>query len=188
MLTYENRTDKYLSKNDKASAKLKQALQALSHQREAATEITNFHRGDNFVIRVVCPRFEDLNVDLLQEMLQLLKTAPGDSRFKKPHINDILLDGGLNHIRTPGELFHGFCGGREPLARVDPRVVRLGAAIQAAALSNQNFMDRRVLRNVTFEIDANGILPVTAKDIATHKQKLITISEPQNRLTVKYCF
>jgi molecular chaperone DnaK (HSP70) len=82
-------------------------------------------------------------------MLQLLKTAPSDSTFKKSHINDILLDGDSSHIRTAGELFRGCCGAREPLASLDPQLVRQSPAIQAAALSNQNFMDHRVLRNVS---------------------------------------
>merc|ERR1712127_354543 len=128
-----------------------------------------------------------------------------DADLSKSEVDEIVLVGGSTRIPKVQSMISDFFGGKEPSKGVNPdEAVAYGAAVQGAILSGEGersmTKDNHLLGKfdltgippaprgvpqieVTFDIDANGILNVSACDKSTGKQNKITITNDQNRLT-----
>src|SRR6267378_857340 len=138
-------------------------------------------------------RLEQMMNDLLERSMKPVKQALEDAKMSPNDIQEVVLVGGSTRIPKVQQLVRNFFGGKEPHKGVNPdEVVAVGAAIQGAVLGG-DAKDNRSLGTfkldgippaprgtpqieVTFDIDANGILNVSAKDKATNKEQKITIT------------
>src|SRR5216683_2138413 len=138
--------------------------------------------------------------DLLERTMGPVKQALEDAKLSPNDIQEVVLVGGSTRIPKVQTLVRTFFGGKEPHKGVNPdEVVAVGAAIQGAVLAGDVkdilLLDVTPLSlgkfkldgippaprgtpqiEVTFDIDANGILNVSAKDKATSKEQKITIT------------
>merc|ERR1712123_302325 len=137
-------------------------------------------------------KFEELCSDLIQRCKTPIQNALKDAELTPDAIDQNVLVGGSTRIPAVQELVKSLLG-KEPNQTVNPdEVVAVGAAVQAGVLGgvakdNKSLGTFRLdgiasaprgvpQIEVTFDIDASGILSVTAKDKATNKQQSITTS------------
>ncbi|KAL7980895.1 hypothetical protein Chor_002049 [Crotalus horridus] len=201
---YKKKTGKDVRKDNRAVQKLRRevekAKRALSSQHQARIEIESFFEGEDFSETLTRAKFEELNMPV-QKVLE-------DADLKKPDIDEIVLVGGSTRIPKIQQLVKEFFNGKEPSRGINPdEAVAYGAAVQAGVLSGDQDTGERPLTKdnhllgtfdltgippaprgvpqieVTFEIDVNGILRVTAEDKGTGNKNKITITNDQNRLT-----
>ncbi|CAL1392274.1 unnamed protein product [Linum trigynum] len=134
---------KDVSEDRKALGKLRRecerAKRVLSSQTQVRVEIHSFIHGMDFSEPLTRARFEDLNSDLFERTLEVVKSTMQDANVEK---DEIVLVGGST--RSP---------------RGVPSV------------------------EVTFEVDADGILTVTAKDTASKNSGSLTISSSKRNLS-----
>src|SRR5205823_5571848 len=118
--------------------------------------------------RLTRAKFEQLTADLVERCAGPVQQALADAKLTARDLDEVVLVGGSTRIPAVQALVRRLTGGKEPNQSVNPdEVVAVGAAIQAGVLSQID---------VTFDIDANGILTVTARDKTTGKEQSITIS------------
>src|SRR6267143_59352 len=150
-------------------------------------------------------KLEQLVEPVLSRLEGPIRQAFKDGGWKYSDVDHVILVGGPTRMPVVRERFEKILG--RPAERgVDPmQCVALGAAIQGAVLSGEVHVlqgERAMAADnvslgrfyltgmppaprgvpkieVTFDIDANGILSVTAKDQATGKTEKLTIMAPQ---------
>jgi molecular chaperone DnaK len=158
----------------------------------------------HLTMKLTRSKFEQIVEDLLLKTVGPTKQALSDAGVDSSKIDEVVLVGGSTRIprvqAIVKELF-----GKEPHKGVNPdEVVAVGAAIQAGVLAGEVkdllLLDVTPLSlgirplgkfhlsglppaprgvpqiEVTFDIDANGIVNVSAKDMATSKEQKITIT------------
>uniref|UniRef100_A0A671EWZ1 Endoplasmic reticulum chaperone BIP n=1 Tax=Rhinolophus ferrumequinum TaxID=59479 RepID=A0A671EWZ1_RHIFE len=209
---YKKKTGKDVRKDNRAVQKLRRevekAKRALSAQHQARIEIESFYEGEDFSETLTRAKFEELNMDLFRSTMKPVQKVLEDSDLKKSDIDEIVLVGGSTRIPKIQQLVKEFFNGKEPSRGINPdEAVAYGAAVQAGVLSGDQDTGERPLTKdnhllgtfdltgippaprgvpqieVTFEIDVNGILRVTAEDKGTGNKNKITITNDQNRLT-----
>ncbi|XP_032490363.1 endoplasmic reticulum chaperone BiP isoform X2 [Phocoena sinus] len=209
---YKKKTGKDVRKDNRAVQKLRRevekAKRALSSQHQARIEIESFYEGEDFSETLTRAKFEELNMDLFRSTMKPVQKVLEDSDLKKSDIDEIVLVGGSTRIPKIQQLVKEFFNGKEPSRGINPdEAVAYGAAVQAGVLSGDQDTGERPLTKdnhllgtfdltgippaprgvpqieVTFEIDVNGILRVTAEDKGTGNKNKITITNDQNRLT-----
>nr|KAF6314661.1 heat shock protein family A (Hsp70) member 5 [Myotis myotis] len=210
---YKKKTGKDVRKDNRAVQKLRRevekAKRALSSQHQARIEIESFFEGEDFSETLTRAKFEELNMDLFRSTMKPVQKVLEDSDLKKSDIDEIVLVGGSTRIPKIQQLVKEFFNGKEPSRGINPdEAVAYGAAVQAGVLSGDQdtgdlvlldvcpltlgietvggVMTKLIPRNtvvLTFEIDVNGILRVTAEDKGTGNKNKITITNDQNRLT-----
>ena len=260
----ENGVD--LSKDKMAMQRLKdeaeKAKKNLSSMATTTISIPFITQGEDgplhMEINLSKAKFEELNMDLFEKTIDLLKKALKDAKMTSKDIDKVVLVGGSTRIPYVQELVEKETG-KEPFKGVNPdEVVAMGAAIQGGVLSGEvddlvlldvtplslgietlgNVMTVLIERNTTiptsksqvfstavdgqpavdvhvlqgerpmagdnktlgrfqlgnippaprgvpqievkFDIDANGIVNVTAKDLGTNKEQSITITASTN--------
>ncbi|CAI0454300.1 unnamed protein product [Linum tenue] len=258
---------KDVSKDRKALGKLRRecerAKRVLSSQTQVRVEIDSFIQGMDFSEPLTRARFEDLNSDLFERTLEVVKSTMEDANLEKDEIDEIVLVGGSTRIPKVTEMLKKAFNGKEPSKGINPdEAVAYGAAVQGAMLSSdqegvvlvdvtplslgvqalgglmsvvmprntviprkitrgryttfadqqnsvfvQVFQGERPLTKdcihlgsfvlgdiapaprgvpsveVTFEVDADGILTVTAKDTASKNSGSLTISSSKRNLS-----
>ncbi len=142
-------------------------------------------------------KLESLVEDLIDRSMTPCKVAMKDADLSSSQISDVILVGGQTRMPKVQEKVKEFFG-KEPRKDVNPdEAVAIGAAVQGAVLSGDKkdvlLMDVTPLSlgietlggvmtklmpqiEVTFDIDANGILHVSAKDKETNKEQSIKIT------------
>ncbi|CAN1156311.1 Heat shock 70 kDa protein BIP2 [Linum perenne] len=245
----------------------KSAKRNLSNETQVKIEIEYFLDGKDFSEPLTRDKFEELNLDLFNKTLDVVKRTLKDAKVSKSEIDEIVLVGGSTRIPKLRQMLKDLFYGKEPNKAINPdEAVAYGAAVLGAGLSgkasyasksvtlrdvtplclgvsvhgglmsvviprntpiptkmSQNyttiksqqtsmlfkiFQGQRVLTNncielgsfslrgippaprgvptaeVTFEIDENGILNVTAKDkFATANSESITMTDYKENLT-----
>ncbi|CAI0453802.1 unnamed protein product [Linum tenue] len=258
---------KDVSKDRKALGKLRRecerAKRVLSSQTQVRVEIDSFIQGMDFSEPLTRARFEDLNSDLFERTLEVVKSTMEDANVEKDEIDEIVLVGGSTRIPKVTEMLKKAFNGKEPSKGINPdEAVAYGAAVQGAMLSSDQegvvlvdvtplslgvqalgglmsvvmprntVIPRKITRGryttfadqqtsmfiqvfqgerpltmdcihlgsfvlgdiapaprgvpsveVTFEVDADGILTVTAKDTASKNSGSLTISSSKRNLS-----
>ena len=130
--------------------------------------------------------FESITKDLLDRCRKPVEQALRDAGMSQGDIDEVILVGGSTRMPAVQELVKRMTG-KQPNMSVNPdEVVAMGAAVQGGVLAGDVegilLLDVTPLSlgvpqiEVTFDIDANGIVNVSAKDLGTGKQQQITIS------------
>ncbi|XP_057815808.2 heat shock cognate 70 kDa protein [Cryptomeria japonica] len=182
-----------MSTNPKALRRLRseceRAKRSLSSAVETVIDIDCLHEGQDFHTKVRRAKFEELNVDLFENCMQLVKQCMEDSKMSKDQINDIILVGGSSRIPKVQELLSQYFEDKELCKNVNPdEAVAYGAALQAAALNKENI--NLVLVDVTplsLGIDVNhGVMKAIVPrntPIPTLKETCVT-TRLDNQTTV----
>ncbi|XP_057846098.1 heat shock cognate 70 kDa protein isoform X1 [Cryptomeria japonica] len=124
------------------------AKRSLSSAVETVIDIDSLYEGQDFHTKIRRAKFEELNADLFDKCMQVVKQCLEDSKLSKHQINDIVLVGGSSRIPKVQELVSQFFEGKELCKSVNPdEAVAYGAALQAAVLNKENI--HLVLMDVT---------------------------------------
>ncbi|CAN1156312.1 Heat shock 70 kDa protein BIP2 [Linum perenne] len=227
----------------------KSAKRNLSNETQVKIEIEYFLDGKDFSEPLTRDKFEELNLDLFNKTLDVVKRTLKDAKVSKSEIDEIVLVGGSTRIPKLRQMLKDLFYGKEPNKAINPdeavaygvtlrdvTPLCLGVSVHGGLMSvviprntpiptkmSQNyttiksqqtsmlfkiFQGQRVLTNncielgsfslrgippaprgvptaeVTFEIDENGILNVTAKDkFATANSESITMTDYKENLT-----
>ncbi|CAI0453806.1 unnamed protein product [Linum tenue] len=132
---------KDVSKDRKALGKLRRecerAKRVLSSQTQVRVEIDSFIQGMDFSEPLTRARFEDLNSDLFERTLEVVKSTMEDANVEKDEIDEIVLVGGSTRIPKVTEMLKKAFNGKEPSKGINPdEAVAYGAAVQGAMLSS----------------------------------------------------
>src|SRR3989454_922014 len=122
--------------------------------------------------KVTRAKLEQLIEPVLNRLDAPIRQAFKDAGWQYRDVNHVILVGGPTRMPAVQSRFEKILS-RPAERTVDPmQCVALGAAIPAAPAGVPKI-------EVTFDIDANGILNVSAKDMATGKTEKLTIVAPQ---------
>ncbi|CAN1229256.1 Heat shock 70 kDa protein BIP1 [Linum perenne] len=189
----------------------------LSNQSEVRVEIDSLIDGMDFTESLSRAKFEELNMDMFEKTLDVVKKTMEDGNVEKREIEEIVLVGGSSRIPKLREMLKDMFDGKDLNKCVNPdEAVAYGAALLGAKLSGNaafssipgfTFSDVTPLslgvdirgltpapRNITivrvsFEIDEDGILTVTANEEKClkdeSKSKSITISSYKLNVNAK---
>ena len=162
------------------------AKRTLSSTTEANIEIDSLYEGIDFYSRIIRARFEELCIDLFRSCLESVEKALRDAKLDKSRINEIVLVGGSTRIPKIQKLLQDFFNGKELNKSINPDegMTKNNNLLGTFELSGIPPAPRGVPQiEVTFDIDANSILNVTAKDTSTGKSNKITITNDKGRLS-----
>ncbi|KAF7234494.1 hypothetical protein EG68_11850 [Paragonimus skrjabini miyazakii] len=177
---FKRKHKKDISDNKRAVRRLRTACErakrTLSSSAQANIEIDSLYEGIDFYTSVTRARFEELNADLFRSTLDPVEKALRDAKMDKSQIHEVVLVGGSTRVPKPGVLIQVYEGERS--------MTRDNNLLGKFELSGIPPAPRGVPQiEVTFDIDANGILNVSAVDKSTGKQNKITITNDKGRLS-----
>ncbi|CAI0454338.1 unnamed protein product [Linum tenue] len=147
---------KDISEDRKALGKLRRECErvkrVLSSQTQARVEIDSLTEGMDLSEPLTRPltraRFEDLNSDLFEKTLEVVKRTLADAKVRKEQIDEIVLVGGSTRIPRVREMLKKAFDGKEPSKGINAdEAVAYGAAVQGAMLSSDQ--DGVILSDVT---------------------------------------
>ncbi|CAI0374903.1 unnamed protein product [Linum tenue] len=143
--------DKDVGGNHKALGKLRKACErakrALSSQTQVVVEIDSFVEGMELSEPLTRARFEDLNLDLFNGTMEVVRATVADAKLKTSDIAEVVLVGGSTRIPRLREMLKEMFHGKEPNKGVNPdEAVAYGAAVLGAKLSGQT-VSRHVTRS-----------------------------------------
>ncbi|CAI0387057.1 unnamed protein product [Linum tenue] len=151
---FDQRYGKDVSDDPKALGKLRRecerAKRVLSTQTQTRVEIDSLSQGvDYFCEPLTRARFEALNLDLFERMLEIVKSTLKDAKVSKGRIDEIVLVGGSTRIPKVGEMLRKAFDGKEPCNGINPdEAVAYGAAILGANLAG----DRPGVGAILFDV------------------------------------
>lgn len=144
-----------LSSEKKALRRLRTACEGakrmLSSATNASVVLDVLHGGQDLHEVITRARFEELNQDLFQEMLDVLPQVLQDANITKEHIDEVVLIGGSTRIPYIQQMVQAFFK-KEPLKTINAdEAVAYGAAYRAAVLATDPSepIPRLVLIDVT---------------------------------------
>ncbi|CAN1300200.1 Heat shock 70 kDa protein BIP1 [Linum perenne] len=151
---------KDVSGDSKAIGKLRKecerAKRALSGQlREVSVNIDYFVNGMDFSEVLTRAKFEELNSNLFEKTLEVVKSTIEDSGIRKSDIDDIVLVGGSTRIPKVREMLRDMFDGKEPCKGVNPdEAVAYGAAVLGAKLSG-------ALDAILYDVTLSDVTPLS---------------------------
>jgi heat shock 70kDa protein 1/2/6/8 len=115
-----------IRQNPRAMRKLQTACEKakriLSSSLNAMIEIDSFIDSIDFYSSITRSRFEEINIDLFRQCLELVNRALTDSKLTRFHIDDIVLIGGSTRIPKIQQMLHDMFN--EPASMSEARLVR----------------------------------------------------------------
>ncbi|CAI0388229.1 unnamed protein product [Linum tenue] len=136
----KKRYKKDVSKDPKALGKLRRgcerAKRVLSIQTETRVEIDSLMDGTDLSEPLTRAKFEDLNLDLFERTMRVVRSTLKDAKMEKREIDEIVLVGGSTRIPMVREMLKKEFDGKEPSKGINPdEAVAYGAAILGANLT-----------------------------------------------------
>ncbi|KAI8114654.1 hypothetical protein M9434_002774 [Picochlorum sp. BPE23] len=151
--------DKYnIVMNEKQFFRLKshceQAKKLLSNHYEAEIEIENISPdGDDFIDKITRNKFEQLNEDLFQKCLDLVKQLLTNLNRRKESVDDVILVGGSSRIPRVKTLLQEYFNQEHLNTKLHPdEAVALGAAIYAESRAPNACTDLLLLDRTSLSI------------------------------------
>ena len=90
---YNKKTGTDVSSNQRAMSKLRKAAElakrTLSMQLSAKIEIENFENGNRFLKTLTRAKFEELNLELFERTMKLVKQVLKDAKVMKSEIDEV---------------------------------------------------------------------------------------------------
>nr|XP_027186822.1 heat shock cognate 70 kDa protein-like [Cicer arietinum] len=128
-----------ISGNPRALRRLRTACEkakrTLSFDTEAIIDIDAIYKGIDFHLSVTRAKFVQLNMDLFEKCLEIVKSCLTDAKMDKSSVDDVVLVGGSSRIPKVKELLQEFFNGKDLCMSINPdEAVAYGAAVQAALL------------------------------------------------------
>ncbi|XP_057818610.1 heat shock cognate 70 kDa protein [Cryptomeria japonica] len=132
-----------MSRSAKALRRLRseceRAKRSLSSEIETVIDIDCLYERHDFFIKFRRAKFEELNTDLFQKCIEIVRECLQDAQMTNDQIDDIVLVGGSSRIPKLQELLRQNFGQKKLCNKVNPdEAVAYGAAVQAAALNNED--------------------------------------------------
>jgi len=149
----KNKVD--ISGNPKALRRLRTACEKakriLSFLVVATIEVDSLFQGIDFSSSINRAKFEEMNLDLLNDCIKTVESCLMDAKMDKSTIDDVVLVGGSSRIPKVQQLLQDFFNGKELCKSINPdEAVAYGAAVQAALLSKDvKNVPNLVLQDVT---------------------------------------
>ncbi|KAJ8450322.1 hypothetical protein Cgig2_004779 [Carnegiea gigantea] len=170
-------------------AACERAKRILSSTSETTIEIDCLYEGIDFFYTTARARFEQMNLDLFDRCMNLVKKCLQDGEMKKRDIHEVVLVGGSTRIPKVQQMLQDFFHGKPFCKRLNPdEAVAYGAAFHAAMLSGVKMDRELVLRDVTplslgIELNNGKMSMVIPKNttLPTKKVKRLTTSSDKQR-------
>ncbi|CAL5203568.1 unnamed protein product [Lathyrus oleraceus] len=127
------------------------AKRVLSFSVVTTVEVDSLFQGVDFFPSITRAKFEEINMDIFKECMEIVKSCLTDANMDKSTVNEVVLVGGSSRIPKVQQLLQEFFNGKDLCMSINPdEAVAYGAAVQAALLSEgfQN-VPNLVLRDVT---------------------------------------
>ncbi|GAU18977.1 hypothetical protein TSUD_178940 [Trifolium subterraneum] len=130
-----------ISGNPRALRRLRtqceRAKRILSFSVDATLEVDALCEGIDFFSSITRAKFEEINLDLFNECMEIVGNCLTDSKMDKSSVDDVVLVGGSSRIPKVQELLGDFFKGKDLCKSINPdEAVAFGAAVQAALLSD----------------------------------------------------
>nr|BAS01564.1 chaperone HSP70 [Lotharella vacuolata] len=128
-------------KNDyRARKRLKSALErakrSISTKSSSKVELDALYGGIDYSFVVTRARFEELCKDLFEKLVKPVQDVIMDAKFRKKHINDIVLVGGSTRIPAVQKVLENEFKKRHISKSINPdEAVAYGATVQGAIIS-----------------------------------------------------
>ncbi|XP_052186192.1 heat shock cognate 70 kDa protein-like [Diospyros lotus] len=173
---FKRRQKKNIEGSPKALRRLRTACERakryLSLTTETSIEIDCLFEGIDFSTTVTRARFENMNMDLFKECMELVEKCLTDANVSKSSIHDVVLVGGSARIPKVQQMLQDLFNGKELCKRINPdEAVAYGAAVRAAILGG----------NATKQIQDLVLLDVTPLSLGTSVEDgVMSVLVPRN--------
>jgi len=108
----------------------------LSLHTQATISVNSLFEGISLHTTITKGQFENLNMDLFLNTIELVKKCLDDAKLDKNQIHDIVLVGGSTHIPKVRKLLQDFFNGKQLNEYINPdEAVAYGASLVAAILN-----------------------------------------------------
>ncbi|KAJ9540784.1 hypothetical protein OSB04_027290 [Centaurea solstitialis] len=137
---FKRKHKKDISKNVKALGRLRvhceRAKRVISTASQTTIDIECLSNGIDFSAKFTRAKFEEVNMDLFNNCMEIVKTCLEDAKMDKTSVDEVVLVGGSSRIPKVQELLQRFFNGKKLCQRINPdEAVAYGAGYLAAKLS-----------------------------------------------------
>nr|XP_039268332.1 heat shock cognate 71 kDa protein-like [Styela clava] len=134
----QNKVD--ISENKRAMSRLRIQCEAakrkLSVNMIAKVQVDGFHNGKDYKTTISRAKFEELNYDYFEQMLEAVDVTLSDAKFNKEKVDEVVLVGGSTRIPKLRNMIQEYFNGKELYKTINPdEAVAHGAAALAVDLS-----------------------------------------------------
>ena len=148
---FDTINDKQLNTDVRALRKLRSecetAKRNLSSSLETVIAIDSLYEGIDFEMKITREKFEELNRELFEQTIQIVKGCLQDAKMSAEQIDDVVLAGGSTRIPMVQHLLEQLFPGKLHKS-IDPdESIAYGAMVFAVALNNEDV--NLVLEDVT---------------------------------------
>ncbi|KAL6613521.1 heat shock protein 70 [Neocallimastix sp. 'constans'] len=137
-----------INKDQKAiqrvKSKAEEVKKKLSYNKKYRFTIDSLFKGIDFSMEVTRSRFEELNMELFDKLIDPIEKAINDSGLSKDKIDEIIMVGGSSKIPKVQSILKEYFNGKEINTNgINPdEAVAIGAAIFASNLSDNESNDK----------------------------------------------
>ncbi|RGB28162.1 70 kDa heat shock protein 1 [Rhizophagus diaphanus] len=197
---FKSKFKKDLSSNERTLCRLREHCERakciLSTSTHAFIEIAYLFEDIDFYTSLARTKFEELNQDLFQSIMELIEKVLKDSKFDKSYVHEIVLVGGSTRIPKIQRLISEFFNGKELNKSIDlDEAAVYGTTIQAAVLSGNLseklqdvlLLDVAVL-SLGIENSNSSFIPVLKRNTTIPSKKsesITTNSDDQPNMLIK---
>ena len=126
--------------NPKAMRRLRTACEkakrTLSFASVTNVEVDALFKGVDFSSSITRAKFEEINMDLFDECMEIVEKCLSDAKIDKSSVDDVVIVGGSSRIPKVQQLLQDFFKGKALCKSINPdEAVAYGAAVHAALLS-----------------------------------------------------